>query len=172
MPLPNYNATDPCFCFGKCSPNKPDPTCKNGECFELGTIVVSCDNSVGPCGETAIIPFTCFCYPCDNPVFKITNLNEIQGLTIDNIDKEGITVTTTGELDPNDKVEICFKASCPSEESCNHKSDYGSVVIYIKDKCSGVECNEGFECEKCNGDCVALTPELSLTNSNNEIGLS
>lgn len=164
MPLPNYNATDPCFCLGKCTPNTSTsgtPPCKTGDCFELGTVVVSCENSVGPCG-TGTTPFNCFQYPCENPTFKITNKDEIKGLVVDTIDKDGITYTTDGTLEPYDKVEVNFKASCPASEDCDHKSDYGSVVIYIKDLCLGVDCPEDHYCDKCNGECVALEPEISV----------
>lgn len=166
--LPNYNATSPCFCFGECTPNNPDTPCKTGKCFQLGTIVVSCENSVGPCNQTGTIPFKCFCYPCENPTFKITNLDQIKGLVVDSIDKDGVTVTTDGTLEPYDKVEICFKASCPTED-CDHKSDYGSVVIYIKDLCLGVDCATGSTCDKCNGECSEIAPEIEISNIKPEI---
>jgi len=154
-----------CTCFGNsvtlnyCPTATPKSKC--GDCLTLGRILVGCENSIAPCAteDTLTIPFDCFCIPCNTPQFKILNTSEIQHVMVESISKEGITIRPTGTGKANSKVEIRFKAVC--EDDCNTLSDFGSVVIYLKDICKGVLCGEGEVCNDCNGECEDVLIDLS-----------
>lgn len=153
-----------CKCFGntvtinKCQ-NKSTKQC--GGCLTLGRIVVGCENSIAPCAinDTLTIPFDCFCIPCENPQFKITNSSDIKYVDVISIDKTGLKIKPDGTGKANSKVEIRFKAVCADD--CNTLSDYGSVVIYLKDICKGVLCGDGELCNDCNGECEEVLIDLS-----------
>ena len=166
--LPNRNSCDPCYCIGQHIPPKDPVKCPTGDCFELGTVVITCENSVGPCNETGFISFSCFTFPCANPQFEVINKKDLKYLTVDSIDSQGITFTTNGEGNANDREEICFRAVCKGDD-CDVKSDYGSAVIYIKDKCAGVICPEEHQCNKCTGECEPLCPNLTVKESKEKL---
>ncbi len=137
--------------------------------------MVGCDNSIAPCDteSTLKVPFDCFCFPCANPTFKITNTSSIKYAEVVSIDKTGITIQPDGTGKANDKVYIEFLAVC--SDGCDTKSDYGSVSIYLKDICKGVVCNDGYKCNDCTGDCDQITIDLSAlrpeeTSEENESG--
>ncbi len=154
-----------CNCFGNsltlnnnCNPTS---TSECGGCLTLGHIMVGCENSIAPCDteSTLKVPFDCFCFPCDNPQFKITNLSKIKYATVVSIDKTGVTIQPDGTGKANSKVEIEFFAMC--SDGCDVKSDYGSVSIYLRDICKGVICEDGYKCNDCTGDCDQVTIDLS-----------
>lgn len=160
------NIVSCCSCFGNtvtlnnCTNPTPTPC---GGCLTLGRIVVGCENSIAPCdtSSTLKVPFDCFCFPCTTPKFKILNQSSIKYATVVSIDKTGVTIRPDGTGVANSKVEIAFKAVC--EDDCDTKSDYGSVVIYLKDVCKGVLCTDTQECNQCTGNCDEVTIDLSAT---------
>lgn len=166
------NITTCCNCFGNSvsvNNNCSTPTTsKCGDCFNLGHILVGCDNSIAPCDTTSTlkIPFDCFCIPCDAPQFKITNLKNIKGVTIESIDKTGITVRPDGTGDPRTPVRIEFFGAC--FDGCDTKSDFGSVSLYFKDLCKGVLCDEYYTCDKCTGNCLPIPPEVLMVPNNSK----
>jgi len=153
-----------CRCFGNsvtlngCGST---PTTGCGDCLTLGHITVGCENSIAPCDteNTLKIPFDCFCFPCETPLFKITNLSSIQYATVVSIDKTGITIQPDGTGGAYSKVFITFFATCP--DGCDTTSDFGSVSIYLKDVCDGVICDDGYTCNDCTADCDQNTIDLS-----------
>ncbi len=156
-----------CNCFGNSvtlnnCPSTP-PTSRCGDCLTLGRILVGCENSIAPCAteDTLTIPFDCFCIPCETPQFKILNESEIEHVEVVSINGDGLTIQPTGTGKANSKVEIRFKAICADD--CNTLSDYGSVVIYLKDICKGVLCGDGEQCNDCTGDCDDITIDLAGT---------
>jgi hypothetical protein len=159
--------TSCCTCFGNsvalnyCPSSTPTSRC--GDCLTLGRILVGCENSIAPCAttDTLTIPFDCFCFPCENPQFKVINESEIEHLTVLSITKDGLVVKPTGTGRANSKVEIRFKAICADD--CNTLSDYGSVVIYLKDICKGILCGDGEVCNDCTGNCDDVVIDLAGT---------
>lgn len=165
------NITSCCNCFGnQFSQNNNCSTTVSGcgDCLKLGHILVGCENSIAPCDteSTLKVPFDCFCFPCANPQFKITNLSKINYATVVSIDKTGVTIQPDGTGHANSKVEIEFFAVC--EDGCDTKSDFGSVSIYLKDICKGVICQDGYKCNDCSGDCVQVTMDVSAQKPTEE----
>ncbi len=160
------NIVSCCSCFGNSVTlnNCTNPTSTGcGDCLTLGRILVGCENSIAPCdtSSTLKIPFDCFCFPCTTPTFKILNQSSIKYATVVSIDKTGVTIQPDGTGVANSKVEIAFKAVCG--EDCETKTDYGSVVIYLKDICKGVLCGDGEKCNECTGDCDDILIDLAGT---------
>ena len=114
------------------------------------------------CGSTdeLEIDFSCFCFPCTNPTFKILNTSEFPHLTVVSTTKDKMVVRSAGE-GFTQKQTIKFTATCLGEDGCSTLSDYGTINLYFMGKCAGVVCNEGFECDKCTGICVEKAPDLS-----------
>lgn len=136
-----------------------------GPCFRLGTMLLDQCNNAGPCGDTATIDFTCFNINCPGTfnieVYKISDPTKI---IINSIGVGGLTYTTTNNAFPNDRIEITLYATCKNS-NCDILSDYGTIIIYIKDKCKGVICPTGFSCDYCTGLCQPETLNLNI-NSN------
>lgn len=157
------NFTSCCKCFGNnFTPNNNCSTTKKcGDCLSLGHILVGCRNSIAPCDvdNTLKIPFDCFCFPCENVSFKITNKSDIKYATVVSIDKTGLTIKPDGTGGANSKVHVEFLAMC--SDDCDSKSDFGSVTIYLKDLCKGVICEDGFACDECSGACNPVSNDLS-----------
>ena len=168
--MANFNSC--CKCFGNTfTPNNNCNVTPNkcGDCLSLGHILVGCENSIAPCDTTNTlkIPFDCFCFPCDNPVFKVTNTSSIKYATVVSIDKTGITIKPDGTGRANSKVYIEFMAMC--SDGCDVKSDYGSVSIYLKDLCKGVICPDGLSCNECTGICNIIDNDLSAQKPTNNV---
>lgn len=160
-----------CKCFGNTfTPNNNCVTKSScGDCLSLGHILVGCENSIAPCdtNSTLKIPFDCFCFPCDNPQFKITNSSSIKYATVVSIDKTGVTIKPDGTGAANSKVYIEFMAMC--SDGCDVKSDFGSVSIYLKDLCKGVICEDGYKCNECTGVCDFFENDLSVQRPDSTI---
>ena len=160
------NITSCCSCFGNSvslNNNCSTPTSSGcGDCLQLGRIIVGCANSIAPCDteNTLKVPFDCFCFPCTTPTFKILNESSIEFATVVSIDKTGITIQPDGTGVANSKVNIEFMASCDAG-TCDAKTDYGSVAIFLKDICEGVLCGDGERCNECSGDCEDVLIDLS-----------
>ena len=177
MPVPIVNGGC-ASCFTSYTANPVSITAPCGDdCIHLGTIVVACTDSVGPCSAQGTVPFDCFCIPCDNPTFQILNTSSLQYLTVDSISKTGLVFTTNGVGTGNSKEEINIKVICKDADGCNIQSDYGTIVIYLKDLCAGVVCPTGEECDKCTGICgvscvdVAVGPGNSLSSCSSSVDL-
>ena len=162
-------ATNPCCtCFGThysptpCS--DPGPGGCNG-CLTLG-VLTKTNCSMDLCGSTdeLEIDFSCFCFPCTNPTFKILNASEFPHLTVVSTTKDKMVVRSAGE-GFTQKQTIKFTATCLGEDGCTTLNDYGTINLYFMGKCAGVVCNEGFECNKCTGICVEKAPDLITTNT-------
>ena len=118
------------------------------------------------CGSTdeLEIDFSCFCFPCTNPTFKILNASEFPHLTVVSTTKDKMVVRSAGE-GFTQKQTIKFTATCLGEDGCTTLSDYGTINLYFMGKCAGVVCNEGFECNMCTGIWVEQAPDLITTNT-------
>lgn len=161
-----------CTCFGNsvtlnyCPSSTPTSKC--GDCLTLGRVLVGCENSIAPCAteDTLTIPFDCFCIPCDNPQFKVTNSSEIEHLTVVSISADGLVVQPTGTGSANSKVEIRIKAVC--SDGCDTRSDFGEIVIFLKDICKGVLCDDNQTCNDCTGDCDDNEIDLAATRPSDD----
>lgn len=165
MACPYY---DPCTCVGNYTPGTPCPT--KTDCFRLGHILVAECDSVGPCGNTGFVPFDCFNIDCDSPdilSFKVYSNSRPDLITVNAINSSGLTFTTSNTAVGNERVEITIYGQCKGE--CNFKSDYGSVVIYIKNVCKGVLCESYQKCDPCTQVCVNVDPEISIDPGPTEI---
>jgi len=155
-----------CTCFGDIIKNSSPcteivPPGKVPKCMSLGHITADqCDQKVGPCDQEVKIPFDCFDFPCDEPVFKIVKESEYADIL--SIDKTGITIKTNGTGKAYDKVYIEFYAVCKIDD-CHVYSDYGSISLYISDMCNGVLCGDNEVCNECNGNCEAVVVDLEIT---------
>lgn len=157
-----------CTCFGthySATPCNTPSTGKCGGCLTLG-VITKTDCSMNLCGTTdeLEIDFSCFCIPCANPTFKILNAPEFPHLEVVSISKDKLVVKSTGE-GFTQKQTIKFSAYCTGDDDCTTLSDYGTVNLYFKGKCTGVVCETGYECDNCTGLCAPITGSLSVGGS-------
>jgi hypothetical protein len=89
-------------------------------------------------------------------------------MTIDSITKTGLTFTTNGVGIGNSKEEINIKVVCKDADGCVIQSDYGRIVIYLKDLCAGVICDTGEDCDKCTGVCGTACVDVSIGPGNSQ----
>ncbi len=148
-----------CTCFGTqttinaCS--NPSPKIGCGGCLQLGTIIkTDCDMNLCSNVGTLDVDFSCFCFPCSDPTFKITNTAELTNIEVVSIDKNKLVVQSTGDGFVSSQT-VKFKAVCQGtgDDSCTTYSDIGKVTIYFKGVCAGVLCDDGEVCNKCTGVC-------------------
>lgn len=152
----------PCSCVTYIPPVLPP---NNPDCFRLGTMLLDQCNNAGPCGDTATIPFTCFNINCTGTLsFSVYSISDPTKIIVNSIGAGGLTYTTTNNAYPNDRIEIVVYGVCDNGP-CDILSDYGTIVIYIKDKCKGVVCPASWSCDYCTGLCQPQLLNLNI-NSN------
>lgn len=168
----NCTANCPCWCIGTHTP--PVDTCKNGNCIKLGYILEKPENSVGPCSQQGKVSLKCYdfsaCCNSENLRVEVINNSAPDKLTVDSINKNELTFTTTNLAQAYDKIVLTVKAEC-----CK-LGDYGQITIFIKDLCECINCDSGESCNNC-GECVPTTGDLKIDitepfYSQPEIGLS
>ena len=146
-----------CFpkeCFSIFKSIKSSPPCpKGGSCIKLGQLTVEPKKSVTACQETGFVDFSCFDFTgCINaPTFQIKESCDLDALSSYSFDQTGFTFTTSGKL--VDKIEILFQAHCLNEDDCVI-SDFGKLIIYLRDYCKEVPTPEGCNCNPCNGEYI------------------
>jgi len=121
----------------------------------LGYLLVRPEDSVGPCGKTGYVSFSCFDFSgcCTKDVRIVEDYNSApEKLVVNSITKDKLTFTTTNLANPGDKIKIRIKATC-----CD-LGDYGEITIFIKDLCDCTVCEAGYVCDKCTGACIATPP--------------
>lgn len=141
---------NPCSCL--CQYIPPVTPCKSPTgCLKLGYLIVKPENSVGPCGKTGEVSFSCFdfsgCCSSDIKVVVDHNSNP-EKITVNSLTKDKMVFTTTSEANAGDKIKIRIKATC-----CD-LGDYGEITIFIKDLCDCTVCETGYVCDKCTGSCI------------------
>lgn len=159
MSVNNCTSNNPCSCLGAYSPgcggspSTPIPCTSNSGCIKLGTITVKPKDSVTACNNTGFVDFSCFDFTgCANtPTFQIKESCNLDALSSYSFDNTGFTFTTNGKL--VDKIEILFQAHCLNEDDCVI-SDFGKLIIYLRDYCKEVPTPEGCPCNPCNAEYI------------------
>lgn len=152
---------DPCSCVGNTTVTTTTTT---SDCLTLGNIIISQCDSAAPCGASGSITFDCFDYNCEDvPVFTVYSNSRPDLITVTGISADGIDFTTSSDAVGGERVEITFHATCGS--ACEGSSDYGTLVLYIKNLCKGVACGPGYTCAPCTGLCVPTDPEVQIINT-------
>lgn len=153
---------DPCSCVGNYTPSSSSTS--TSDCLLLGTIVIANCDSAAPCGATGTVSFECFDYECETPPsFVVTYNSRPDILTVTDISSTGLDYQTSMTAVGDERVEITFYATCGS--ACGGSSAYGTVIIYIKNLCRGIVCQQGYSCAACTGLCVPTAPEVQVNNS-------
>ena len=170
--MSDCTTNNPCHCLCKYIPPAAPCTSKTG-CLRLGYLVVKPKNSVGPCGKTGYVSFSCFDFSgcCSGDIrIIVDNISDPDKIIVNSITKEKLTFTTTNAANAGDKIKIRIKATC-----CD-LGDYGEITIFIKDLCDCTVCESGFVCNKCTGTCIAVPPgdisfvsPSSVSYVNNEV---
>lgn len=152
---------DPCSCVGSYTPSTPT---SSSTCLTLGNIVISECESAVPCGGTGTIAFDCFDYNCEStPAFVVYSNSRPDLLTVTDITSTGLDFQTSMSAVGGERVEILFYATCGT--ACGGSSAYGSVVLYIRNLCKNVVCEQGYSCTPCTGICNPTAPEVQINNS-------
>lgn len=136
----------------------PPPTDECVDCLWVTSPIITCDNSVGPCGEegTASLESN-----CTNPVYTIIFADP----AFTNVDITGGALTydtVSAELSvPETYYQICYKVTC-ADAPFDGLSVIGCARICIKNLCSGVSCVVGQVCDPCDGTCGPAAINLGL----------
>lgn len=171
--MPFTQLTGCCLCYPSvtgCS-TTPTPTCPDGNCLRVPHLLVGAANSVGPCGETGLIPFadtglsTSLCDDINTtPVFSIVSHSDI--FTNVTINSTGITFTTTEDNGFQSAGLIKYRVKCGIYAS------EGTATIIIKNPCSGSACDQYETCNKCTGECEPIDSEVQINTSTPAISIS
>lgn len=152
-----------CSCFPTIiSPIAP---CSNGgDCVRAPHMLITAENSVGPCAETGVIPITnkvLLSSDCATPVYKIisTSVN-LTGVTID-----ADEVTFTSAYNPATEGSSHLTAQIKYRVFCGTLSDTGTIDIIFKSNCTNTVCESDEVCDPCTGACVAETVDISVSGS-------
>ena len=150
-----------CLCYPTvCAPTNPPPKCPDGKCLRIPHLLVGSDNSVGPCGETGLIPFqgtginTSIC-GSNTPTYTIISKSNI--FTNVSINSTGITFTTTSAVS-EDSVGIIEYAV-----ACGQYSSIASATIILKNLCASVICGPTQECNRCTGNCEDIEGNIVVS---------
>lgn len=153
---------DLCYCNNLIITPPPSSSC-NGDCIVAPHMLLATNgtvNSVGPCGESKTVLWDdCLndC-GCGNLSLQFETESHTDNIVVNSINSNGITFTSAGEESDDYIAEITFIIRC------GRLSARGSLTVVYDDLCYNVAaCSEGYECDKCSGECVAIGPDLSLS---------
>ena len=163
--------TNPCDCIGithvtdpqPCDPKKP----KDKNCLKLCDIVVLSKDGVGPCGQTGTLNLNN--YPHTIEVCKGVALKWKVKYFDDKIfvtatsTREGILSWVTKGPETVKKYGKVIVEAC-----CGEFSDYGNVLIGIKDECQCPDCPDCDNCDPCTGNCLDYVVNPSVQSMINE----
>lgn len=152
-----------CLCYPTvCTHTPPTPKCPDGNCLRIPHLLVGADNSVGPCGETGLIPFadtginTSLC-GLNPPTYTILSASNI--FTNVSINSTGITFTTAA-TESNDSFGVIEYAV-----SCGKYASTATATIILKNLCASVICPTNQTCDRCTGNCVDIDGDIGVGGS-------
>lgn len=152
-----------CTCYAKsCSPKPPKSKCPTGNCLHLPHLLLGSGDSVGPCNETAFVPFegtgidTTLC-GLATPVFTILSSSDV--FKDVSITSSGITFTSVNDISNSNFGMIEYAVTC------GKYSSMATLTVVFKNLCASVICGPTKECDKCTGNCVDKKGDLG-TNGN------
>ena len=131
-------------------------------CLYVTSHVVSCDDGVGPCGETGtkVIETNCtdptFTVIYYDSAFENVSISQIEGAWTITYD------TVEGEAVANSYYEIRYKVVCGGGDF-DGLSVIGSASICIRNLCKDVVCDGDEVCNPCDGSCGPADINLGLT---------
>lgn len=140
-------------------PGGPTPC---DHCLYVTSHIVSCNDGVGPCGETGSLVLTT---NCSNPSFSVIyHDSAFENVSISQVgDDWTLFYDTVAETAvPNTYYEIRYKVSC-NGGTFDGLSVIGSTSACIRNLCKDVVCPEGEVCNPCDGICAAAEINLGLT---------
>jgi len=132
------------------------------DCLYVTSHVVSCDDGVGPCGETGtkVIETNCtdptFTVIYYDSAFENVSISQIEGAWTITYD------TVEGEAVANSYYEIRYKVVCGGGDF-DGLSVIGSASICIRNLCKDVVCDGDEVCNPCDGSCGPADINLGLT---------
>lgn len=165
-------ALDPCFCLVTSTPTPPSNPCPDkqkcclkacdgtvfgadavGPCLQVGmTDLSTLDHDISGCSGSVVYILESW----DDTFFANVSLTSGGVLTWETLDVE--VRDTSGEYSI-----INVRLQCTS--SCDDLvlNSVFDVNVFVADNCTGVICDEGFECEPCGGDCDPIIPDVEIT---------
>lgn len=155
-----YDYNNPCLCSDLIPGGSSSPSC-NGECiYAPQMLLIKDDETIAPCGETKTILWdkcmdTCSCEKNGDTVTY--EVHSEHNLKINSIDENGMEVESDAANTDETfgKVEFIVR--------CGNLSTMGSLIVVFKKLCLNKNCDAGYECDKCTGDCVSQGADLDVT---------
>lgn len=135
------------------------PDSELSECVDACNLLVSADNSVGPCGENGVIDISDkYTVPDGStPVFQIVKHS-------DNITNVVITSTQITFTSDYSEGKDYRSATLEYKIITGILSDKGKVVIIFNPNGNELECVNGQEYNPCTGNCDDIVSDISLTD--------
>lgn len=149
-----------CTCYAKpCSTTPPKSKCPTGNCLYIPHLLLGSESSVGPCNESALVPFegmgfnTTLCGETP-PVFTLLSHSDIFKNVIINDNHVQFQTTQEKSTAPFGKIEYAV--------TCGKYSTTSTITIILKNRCKSIVCSPGFKCNPCDGTCDPLPGALGV----------
>ncbi len=153
-----YNYNNPCYC-STLTPGGGGKSC-DGECISAPQMLLIGEGSIAPCGERKTILWDdcmdiCTCeLKGDAVTYSVWSE---QNLKITSINETGIEIESDA-ANTDDTLGVArFIVKCGS------LSVMGSITVVFKKLCLDVNCDDGYECNKCTGNCESMGADLDVT---------
>ncbi|MCO6499663.1 MAG: hypothetical protein J5I47_04690 [Vicingus serpentipes] len=166
-------AFDPCFCIMTTKPPSPPPCDCPECCLKACKAVLSCNDAIGPCGQTGAFDLTTLPHiqtGCTGPL-RFALEKEDGFFPFVNITEAGIlTWVTPGADFVDDFGEICYRIACATDcEDCVILESVGTIMIGVKNLCKGSTCEQSEECDPCSGNCVDISVDTEVSLSTEDV---
>lgn len=163
-----FVSTNPCFSCNPCSQSVSEPCPDVDEnCFDLCDIIIlpTDDAAVGPCAKVGTLNLadpshnhtTALCTSNGDSVYWEVIQYDTNIFTEVVTTPSGTMTWVTGNVVANK-----FTGTVVVRAICGDLGAYGTVTIGIKDLCSGTICAAPTVCDKCTGNCVDASSEISI----------
>lgn len=168
---------NPCSCLQtkKIKPPKPchKPDGKGGDkcCLKACNALITCKDSVGPCGAVGIFDLTTLEHitsGCGGEILYSKVEYDTEIFADVKISKNGeLTWTTKGPNTVGKFGMVCFKIQCESNcDDCVTLSSIGYINIGVNNLCRGVVCEECDTCDPCTGECIHNETDVEIVSDN------